>query len=502
MSNATLTTLRSSFQDRRVLILGLARQGWEAVRFFCDQGAVVTASDCTAVSVEPAASLPGRPRLRMHFGEQREVLLQDQDLICISAGVPRELPLVRAAIASGLPVVNDTALTIARASGWKTLITGSSGKTTTTALAAEMLRAASASTERVWVGGNIGNPLLTRADDMRPDDKLLWETSSFQLEIFDEIANPMLAESQVDCAALLNLTPNHLDRHPGMAAYVEAKLKCLHVLKPQGLLALNRDDPACQRLLGLPRPAPLNMPQAEACEELLQASRELLLERDTRLVPYSMGCELPEGACISAGNLLLRQRHIAPAAALRLRGRHNLANALAACVLASDAGAQTCQMASALESFQGLPHRLEDVAAVNGVAWINDSIATSPERAAAGLRSCFAPGRSLLLLAGGYDKGLPWGDFKCAVQSCARSVIAFGAAGPTIADLLSGDEYPKVCAVPDLESAVGKAAAQAASGDVVLLSPGAASFDQYADYEERGNHFRAIVQSLRGGRVA
>jgi len=496
-----VSTLRGSFAELPVLILGLARQGWETVRFFADQGAYVTACDRAAVVTAPVAGWPERSRLRFCRGTQHPGLLQGQQLLSVSAGVPRDLPLVQAAVEAGIPVVNDSLLTFARSRAYKVVITGSNGKTTTTTLAGAMLEAAGEPSRKVWVGGNMGVPLLQQAAAMHRRDRLLWEGSSFQLELFDAAANPLLAESRIDGAVLLNLTPNHLDRHAGMAAYAAAKLRVLDAVRAGGWLVLNQDDPACRRLLGLREPAALPMPEAETCERLLQKSRKQLLANCISMIPVSTTRFLARGACLQDGFLQWDGSPVAPATALRVRGRHNVTNALAACALAAGLGVPLRTMRQVLQNFSGVPHRLEEVACIGGTVWINDSIATSPERAVAGMRSCGTPPGSLILLAGGYDKGLPWQEFADTTRGRVRHLVLFGQAGPAIAQAVAAGHAaeagprPDVCVVPDLEQAVATAARKAGPRSTVLLSPGAASFDAYGDFEARGRHFRELVRA-------
>lgn len=481
------------------MVLGLARQGWEALSFFAGQGAYITACDRSAVSTAPLIDVTEVNRVRFCLGSQHIGLLQGQQLLCVSAGVPRELPIIQAAVSSGIPVVNDSLLTLARSKAQKAIVTGSNGKTTTTILAGALLKAGAKPGQRVWVGGNVGVPLLQRADAMSSQDQLLWEASSYQLELFDSTSNPMLRESQVDAAVFLNLTPNHLDRHAGMASYASAKLRVLDAIRKEGLLVLNQDDPACRLLLDLTSPTPFQFPDAEDCTRLLREGRERLRAKRVTLIPISTTENLPKGASFHAGVLQFDGVPIVFASELKLRGRHNLTNVLAACALAASMGTKVEEMGQVLRTFPGVPHRLEEVARGNGIVWINDSIATSPERAVAGMRSCFSATSSLILLAGGYDKGLPWQEFAATVSCCVRHLILFGEAGPAIARAVAASEGKKnaekldVRVERNLENAVRKAAQLAKPYSTVLLSPGAASFDEYSDFEARGQHFKELA---------
>lgn len=491
--------------ERPVLVLGLARQGLEMVRWLAERGVRVTAADRRAIPLPAWAGDSPSGRVRFLFGAHDRALSADCQLLCLSAGVPPQLPLVQAAMARGIPIVNDTLLTLTRAPCPITLITGSSGKTTTTALTGALLRRGLPAPGRVHVGGNIGTPLLRQVHAMRREDALVWEASSFQLELFDpRYTGPDLEPACLDAVALLNVTPNHLDRHRDMHDYLRAKLRALHALRPQGTLILNADDPACQRLLPAPaaRPQPWNMPDAEPCARELRRTAAVLRGRGIRILPFSLSSWLPQGVCLRGEWIWVAGHRTAPAAEFALRGRHNLGNGLAACALAHVHGVPPATMRGALSRFRGVPHRLEDVACTGGVTWINDSIATSPERAAAGIESVQAEAERLVLLAGGYDKNLPWGRFETLVVRHVHTLVTFGQAGPRIAARVkdrrrrAGATGPTIRVVENLDRAVRTARAEAGPGTAVLLSPGAASFDQYPDFEARGEHFRQLATSL------
>ena len=343
-------------------------------------------------------------------------------------------------------------------------ITGSAGKTTTTSLVAAMLRAAG---RRVWAGGNIGHVLLDDLARIRADDLVVMELSSFQLEL-------MTRSPQI--AVVLNLTPNHLDRHGTMAAYAAAKARILDYQSAADVAVLGREDAGSRALAGRAR---------------------------GRLAWFGGEGPLTAGAWSQGGELWLRGTGGGNGAARRicargdspLRGRHNLLNLLAACAAAGAAGAAPSAMARAIAGFRGVEHRLESVRRLGGVTWVNDSIATAPERVLAALHSYDEP---LILLAGGADKQLPWEDMLRLALQKSRCIIAFGQFGRRIYEMvraLGGAEAP-VCCVPGLGEAVALAAGRARCGDVVLLSPGGTSYDAYRDFAERGAHFRQLVEAL------
>jgi UDP-N-acetylmuramoylalanine--D-glutamate ligase len=344
-------------------------------------------------------------------------------------------------------------------------ITGSAGKTTTTALTGQMCEAAG----RAWVGGNIGNPLIDDLDEIEPGDRVVMELSSFQLEL-------MTVSPHV--AAVLNITPNHLDRHGTMKAYIDAKR---HIVSHQ-----TADDFA---LLGYD--------DANA--------RSLALDTGAHVLWFSGGAEVEEGAFRADDELILRLQgqdtSICRVSEIKLLGRHNLLNVLASCALASVSGVPVEAMRQVATTFTGVEHRLELARELDGVRWYDDSIATAPERSLAALRSFAGP---IVLLAGGRDKKLPWGEFASEAVRRVRHLVTFGEAGPMIAQVvkkaLNGGaeeaQLEEVTQVETLEEAVEAAARIARSGDVVLLSPGGTSFDAFRDFAERGARFKELVRQL------
>jgi UDP-N-acetylmuramoylalanine--D-glutamate ligase len=449
---------------KRVVILGLARQGTALARFLVQAGATVTVSDLRSREelADQLAELQGLP---VHYvlGEHPSSLLGKADLLCLSGGVPVDAPIVVEAQEREIPLSNDAQLFLERCPAPVIGITGSAGKTTTTALVGEMCRAASG---RTWVGGNIGNPLIADLDQIRPDDRVVMELSSFQLEI-------MTTSPHV--AAVLNITPNHLDRHKTMAAYISAKRNIVSHQQSEDLALLGYDD---------------------------ANARSLALETAAQLLWFSGGAEVDEGAFRTNGELTLRQggkdRIICKTANVRLRGRHNLLNVLAASALASVVGVPLETIREVAATFTGVEHRLELVRELNGVSWYDDSMATAPERSLAALRSFEEP---IVLLAGGRDKKLPWNEFAGETVRRVRRLITFGEAGPMIARVVErakeqGSKLEGVTQVETMDEAVAVAAQLAHPGDVVLLSPGGTSFDAFRDFAERGDRFKELVNQL------
>ncbi len=509
---------RSALAGKRIVILGLARQGSALARFLAASGAAVTISDAApaerlAVEVAGLGDLP----VRLVLGGHPLSLLDECDLLCLSGGVPAQLPIVQAAIGRRIALSNDSLLTLQLASqrglGPLIAITGSSGKTTTTTLVGLML---AASGLQVHVGGNIGTPLIDQLDSIGPGEPIVLELSSFQLELYDPaLAWGSLADLRLQVGAVLNITPNHLDRHANMAAYATAKFNLLRSLPPGATAVLGADDAVTGAVLGLTPAAAVEEPGQLArlnAWQLLPAVNDLhqqLAVGDVRLVAFSRQHTCGGGAWLASGDadavLLYRGRPVCRRSEIQLRGEHNISNILAAMAISGAAGATLEAMGQVARSFTGVPHRLEMVGEYGGVTWINDSIATSPERAVAGLRSFGRDGGALILLAGGKDKRLPWETFAEEVLDRVDLLIGFGQAGPMIVEKVQDygryrqRRMPNSAITQRLDEAVELAARAAQPGAVVLLSPGGTSYDAYKDFEERGEHFRRLVQqAVRG----
>ncbi len=481
---------RNGYADLKVTILGMARQGLAVGRFFSAAGARVTFSDLRSAEelagarreMSEYAAGAGRPLPAFVFGGHPLALLDQTDLLCLSGGVSPAQPIVQAAARRGIALTNDGDLTLRHCPAPLIGITGSAGKTTTTTLVGLMLQAAGFT---VHVGGNIGLPLIDRLGSFGPGDKAVMELSSFQLELFSR--SPAIA-------ALLNVTPNHLDRHPSMSHYAAAKANILRFQEPGDICVLNADDPYTRPWLLTGRCRVAEGPgQAEVCFPLRASC-----------LGFSLVDSVEEGAFVCDDALIWRRSgqadlRICRISDIRLRGRHNVANVLAACCLAGAAGAGGAAMTSVATSFAGVEHRLEIVRERAGVLWVNDSIATTPERAIAALESFAEP---IVLLAGGRDKHLPWEEFAAIAGEKARHVVLFGEAAGLIAAALTaqGDVVANqglgVTRCSDLEGAVAAAGRIARPGDVVLLSPGGTSFDAYQDFVARGQHFRKLVEAL------
>jgi UDP-N-acetylmuramoylalanine--D-glutamate ligase len=457
------------FAGQRVVVLGLARQGTALAHYLVRHGAEVVVSDLRPADhlQEALDQLAGIP-VETVLGGHPSSLLDGADLLCLSAGVSTGAPIVKEAQARGIPLSNDSQIFLMACPATVIGITGSAGKTTTTALVGEMCRMGG---RRTWVGGNIGRSMLVDLEGIRPEDVVVMELSSFQLEIMTR---------SVAVGAILNLTPNHLDRHKTMEAYTAAKARLLHYQSADDLALLGRDDRGAWALRSQVR---------------------------GRLRAFSLEERVADGAFLGEGMIMVSradgEQPVCPASELRLLGRHNVLNALAATALADAVGVPVEAMAEASRTFAGVEHRLELVRERSGIRWYDDSIATAPERMMAALRSFVEP---LVLLAGGRDKDLPWEEAACLVGERVRDIVLFGEAAALIRSHLdrcrrrvaSSEEWrlERVVQVDNLEQAVEAAAGLARPGDVVLMSPGGTSFDAYRDFNERGDHFQELVRRL------
>jgi len=466
----------SDWNGRSVLILGAARQGVALARWLVGQGAWVTLSDSRpeADLAEARAALRGL-ELRWAAGGHPLELLEGVDLVCISGGVPTTIPIVVEARQRGIPLTNDTQIFMEVTPCRTVGITGSAGKTTTTALVGDMAQSAfgeasGADARRAFVGGNIGDPLLNHMDSMKAGDLAILEISSFQLEQMTLSPN---------VAAVLNVTPNHLDRHGTMQAYGAAKQRLLDFQQATDQAVLGRDDEGAWGL----RPAVKGTLHSFGMSQFAGPGDGTYYD-DGILYLLDRGVDIP----------LLRREQVP------LRGDHNVQNVLAAFAIGHAAGLPLDAMLHAVSAFRGVAHRLELARELNGVRWFDDSIATAPERVAAAIAAFDEP---LVLLLGGRDKDLPWQDLAELLKQRVDHVVLFGEAAPKIAAALeeagagtAGQRPYSVDRVVHLHEAVEKAHAVAESGDVVLLSPGGTSYDEFKDFEERGERFRAWVQEL------
>lgn len=458
----------NNYQGKRVLIIGAARQGLALARYMAKQGAAVTLNDrqSTAQLGSVIDQLTGFG-INWVLGEHPLSLLDSANLVCISGGVPLTLPLVKAALQRGLPLTNDSQVFMENVKAPVVGITGSAGKTTTTTLFGRMAEADVEPPRKAWIGGNIGNPLIEYVNDIDENDLVIQELSSFQLEL-------MTTSPQV--AAVLNITPNHLDRHASMAEYIQAKAHIIAFQQSGDVAVVNRDDRESWNLCGAVRGTLISFGR----EESASTGPQVFL-RDNWIVARRDNVETA----------------LLDTALISLRGSHNLMNVMAACTLAYALNFRPESITAGVTGLTGVKHRLQLVRELNGVSWINDSIATAPERTLAAIHSFTEP---LVLLLGGRDKNLPWDDLAAAIHQRVRHVVLFGEAAEkihqAIGEPIPGSSLLAITSKPTLVEALEEARRVAVSGDVVLLSPGCTSYDAFKDFEERGNTFSEWVNAL------
>jgi UDP-N-acetylmuramoylalanine--D-glutamate ligase len=409
------------------------------------RGARVIGSDARAVSGEVKAGLQG---IEVRDGEEGADLLAGIETVVKSPGVPREAPLIASALAHGIRVIGELEL------GWRMLgdhefiaLTGSNGKTTTVELIGHIHRVAG---QPVVVAGNVGTAIASLPGTLEPEAVIVCEASSFQLEDTEAFAP--------EAAVLLNLSEDHLDRHGTFAHYREAKLN-IFANQPASAIAV------------VPRELPLDDAGGEAARVTFGAGGDLTFEQ---------------------GALRWRGTHLIDAQDIRIRGAHNRENAMAAAAVTLARGIEAPAVAEALRTFAGVPHRLEEVARIRDVLYVNDSKATNVASADVGIRS-FAGG--VHLIAGGRGKGSDYGPLAEPVKRHCKAIYLIGETAAALHEALAPTGLPTHdCG--DLERALHQASRAAEPGDTVLLSPACTSYDQYRSYEERGDHFRKLVQAL------
>jgi len=444
-----------SVDQKRVTVAGAARSGLAAAELLARRGAHVTLSDTRArvLEAEPLRQLG----VRLELGGHTRETFTGADLIVLSPGVPPEQPFVQAARERGVPVIAEIELASRWLQGRVIAITGTKGKSTTTALTGRMLESAGF---KVTVGGNIGQPLSAQVSDSTPDTFHVVETSSFQLEQIDTF-HPWIA-------VMLNVSPDHLDRHPNVEAYAAAKARVFENQNARDWAVVNADDPT---VLALAR-------KGRAAIRLFARSG-------------SIGC----GTVIEDGWIADRRAdgvaRLVPLGAIHLLGPHLVDDVMAAATVGAIAGAAPAAMTAAVDAFPGLEHAMELVAEVRGVRFVNDSKATNVEAA---LRSIESFDRDLVPILGGRFKGGDLRLLRGPLQARARAVVAIGEAKPLVREALAG--AIEVHEADTFSAAIEQAYLLARPSGVVLLAPACASFDMFLDYAERGSRFKEEVARL------
>lgn len=448
-----------------ILGLGLFTGGVSTARFFVAQGARVTVTDLKDAdrlrpSVDALAGLP------IHFvlGEHRKADILEADLVVVSPAIPDSNPYLQLALVHGIPVTTEINLVFKRCRAPILGVTGSNGKTTTTSLIGAILKAHD---PRTVVGGNIGQSVLNEIDAVPPDTTVVLELSSFQLKRLRWI------DRSPHISVVTNVSPNHLDWHGTFEDYVASKQQAVLSQTEADIAVLNADDPVSRDWAGV-------------CPG--------------RVFRFSMEGSTEDGAYLHGDRIVFRtsegERDLCGVEDVRIPGRHNLANTLAAVTAACVCDISADLIRSAVSAFQGVAHRLEWVAEYDGVHYYNDSACTTPESTITALRAFEAP---IVIIAGGYDKGVPFGEMAEEIARRAKGLVLIGKTAGVIEAAVrarqTGDT-PVVVRCATLEEAVKTGRRLAESGDVVVLSPGCASYDMFINFEDRGNRFRELVRSM------
>jgi UDP-N-acetylmuramoylalanine--D-glutamate ligase len=443
---------------KRVLVVGLGRSGVASALFLQSRGARVTVSDAKSED-QLREQIPTLldAGIAVETGAHGERTFRDQDLIVVSPGVPVDAePLVQAR-ALGQPVIGEIELASQFLPGPIVAITGSNGKTTTTTLVGEILASSGVKT---LVGGNIGTPAISLTEQATADTTIVLEISSFQLET--------IRTFRAKVAVVLNVTPDHLDRHRTFAAYVDAKARIFENQQPDDFAVLNADDPTCVELAG---------------------------RTNARVFWFSREREVESGAIVREGQVVFLRNGspqvVLAVSEIPLKGSHNLENILAAVCAGALMGCAPEKIRRAIVNFKAVEHRLEFVATIGGVEYYNDSKATNVDATMKALQSFPS---NIHLILGGKDKGSDYTLLNDLLRERVKSVYTIGAAAEKIQTHITGTT--QIVSSGTIEAAVKQAAAVAQPGDVILLAPACASFDQFQNYEHRGRVFKDLVGQL------
>ena len=443
-----------------ILIIGAARSGVASAEYLLSIGKQIVISDMNTKLAEDVETQLGHASVSYVWGKQPDVAALQPELIVMSPGVPLSIPPVVKARELGIPVISEPELAFRYSDVPFVAITGTNGKTTTTTLTAFLLEEEG---RKVVAGGNIGLPLISQCPKMSANDIVVAEMSSFQLESVDSFCPKV--------AVVMNLTPDHLDRHKTMEAYAAAKANIFKNQGPEEYLLLNKDDAIVAAMA------------AGAKSHVYYFSQQEILD---------------EGIWLEDGNLVYRldkngaPQVLIPAAEIGIVGSHNWQNAMAASLAALLMGQQPEIIAERLRAFKGVAHRMEPVVTIDGVLYVNDSKGTNPDSTEKALGSYGE--RPIVLIAGGRNKGSDMAVLVPLMRAHCRGVVLVGEATGDFIDAFERTDYTDYVCADSFEDAVAKAREMAQSGDVVLLSPACASWDMFDNFEQRGDLFKELVK--------
>ena len=447
-------------EGKKVLVFGSGISGIGAAGLLEERGADVVLYDGNDKlnREELRAKLGAESRAEIVLGECPEELIRSLDMMVISPGVPTDLPVVNRMRECGIPIIGEIELAYELGKGEVLAITGTNGKTTTTALLGEIMKRAS---DSAFVVGNIGNPYTTVVDETREDSVIVAEMSSFQLET--------IVTFRPRVSAILNITPDHLNRHHTMEAYIEAKMNVAKNQTKDDVCVLNYED------------------------EVLRKFGE---EVTAQVLYFSSQRKLEKGIYLENGNIIYKNPEeclVCNVEELKLLGTHNYENVMAAVAMAASYGVDMDVIRETVRDFAGVEHRIEFVAEKNGVAYYNDSKGTNPDAAIKGIQAMRRP---TMLIGGGYDKDSSYKEWIESFDGKVKKLVLLGQTKEKIAKEAEECGFHDIILVDTFEEAVMTCVKLAEQGDAVLLSPACASWGMFKNYEERGDKFKEIVNSL------
>ena len=451
-----------NFADKKVLIIGIARSGIAVAKFLKGKGADITLTDVkTKAQLGDIIEQLEEKGFNLILGKQPFISTETYSYIIVSPGVPLSIEPIQRALEEEIPVVSEIELAYQFANAPIVAITGTNGKTTTTSLLGETFEKAKF---RTLVAGNIGLPLVDKIEEYGKKDIIVAEVSSFQLEAINEFSPRV--------SIILNVTPDHLDRHGTIEEYTGIKANIFKNQSSGDFTVLNYDDPLV---------------------------RPLVKDAKGSVIFFSQQHTLEEGVYASEGKIWAikegQKQEVCLVKDLKIPGKHNLENALAATAAAWVLEVDIRIIAETLKTFSGVSHRLEFVDEINGIKFINDSKGTNPNASIKALEAYEEP---IILIAGGKNKGSNFAELADKIKDNVKELVLIGESTPLIKDAVEKIGYDKIYEAKDYPEAIKKAYEVAKSGDVVLLSPACASWDMFNSYEERGDLFKEVVKDLRG----
>jgi len=446
-------------QHKKVLVIGAARSGLAAAEFLIEQKAIVYLNDIKSRESFDQAELARLEKkgVKLIFGQHPDIEALEIELIVLSPGVPLSIPPVESAKTKNIPILSEMELASCYTKAPMVVVTGTNGKTTTTALIGQIFSDVG---RGVFVGGNIGVPFIGSAKELSTHDVAVLEASSFQLETTHTFKPKV--------ALILNLTPDHIDRHGSYEQYIAAKEKIFANQDSDDWLILNWDD---------------------------EETRKLAQKAPSKVIFFSRKHNLKEGFCVEDGYIVAKIGDktvpIIKAEEIYIKGGHNLENALAGAAAGWVMGIGTEELKKTLSTFPGVAHRLEKILVHNGIEYVNDSKGTNPD---ASIKALEAYDNPIILIAGGKNKGSDFLPFAEKIKEKVKALILLGQAAGEIEAAVKVYGYDNIYHVGTYPEAVEKAISLAADGDVVLLSPACASWDMFNNYEERGDLFKELVK--------